>query len=77
MKTCLAYVTTGHAPHAWRPCRNLVRRGCVLCRHHEKALAGIMIGLSANGYPDPVEDLRRSRRAALLEHMPVRSQRPS
>ena len=82
MKPCIAYVSTGEAPDAWRPCHNPVRRGCVFCRHHEKAIAGIMIGLCAHDYPDPIQEMREQAREQRnsresLARMPVAGRKPS
>ena len=78
MKKCIAFMPNGPAVHSWRPCPTAARRGRVFCRRHERAVAGILLGVCVNDYPDPEIEFRDQRHCKpSLEEMPVVSRKPS
>ena len=71
MKKCIAFVPRRSA-EAWRPCGNAVRKRSLLCRCHERAFGGILLGLCAYDYPNSVEELSK----AMLADLPVARRKP-
>jgi tetrahydromethanopterin S-methyltransferase subunit E len=72
MKRCVALVSDGGSPNAWRQCRRYSRAKSVFCSAHEEAVTGTLLGLIVYLGAD-ADKLRDS----LLEEMPVKSRVPS
>ncbi|HEY1424774.1 MAG TPA: hypothetical protein VGF20_15070 [Candidatus Acidoferrum sp.] len=72
MKRCVALVSDGCSPNAWRQCRRNSRPKSVFCSGHEQAITGTLLGLIVYLGAD-ADKLRDS----LLEEMPVKSGLPS